>query len=300
MLGALLVFLLFVQGGNSLIFCLGKTEEHRKMMVNSTGRKWEFTFTTLVTFGGAFFASFPLFYSTSFGDAYWLWMIILFSFVLQAVSYEFQSKAGNLLGKLQHGHMEAVGYDLYCKMLNEAVKGLKGIPTIEDFTTVVDMDVDAYIPAEYIVNEVQKLDIYKRIAGIENERERDDMKDELLDRFGAIPKSVENLLRIALIRVRAHSLYMTEIKGKNERITFTFRPDAPIDPLSIPELLKAHRDRLLFTAYGTPYFTWKYRRTGLVEKDAELLLNDTETLLAEMADILKTIDPAGSAPKSTD
>ena len=99
LLGAILVFLLFVQGGNSLLFCLGKTEEHRKMLVNSTGRKWEFTFTTLVTFGGAFFASFPLFYSTSFDGAYWLWMIILFSFVLQAVSYEFQSKAGNLLGK---------------------------------------------------------------------------------------------------------------------------------------------------------------------------------------------------------
>ncbi|WP_321332188.1 cytochrome d ubiquinol oxidase subunit II [uncultured Bacteroides sp.] len=99
LLGALLVFLLFVQGGNSMLFSLGKDEEHRKMMINSTGRKWEFTFTTLVTFGGAFFASFPLFYSTSFGGAYWLWMIILFSFVLQAVSYEFQSKAGNLLGK---------------------------------------------------------------------------------------------------------------------------------------------------------------------------------------------------------
>ena len=99
LLGALLVFLLFVQGGNSLLFCLGKTEEQKKMMINSTGRKWEFTFTTLVTFGGAFFASFPLFYSTSFGGSYWLWMIILFSFVLQAVSYEFQSKAGNLLGK---------------------------------------------------------------------------------------------------------------------------------------------------------------------------------------------------------
>lgn len=99
LLGAILVFLLFVQGGNSLLFCLGKKEEHRKMMVNSTGRKWEFTFTTLVTFGGAFFASFPLFYSTSFGGAYWLWMIILFSFVLQAVSYEFQNKAGNLLGR---------------------------------------------------------------------------------------------------------------------------------------------------------------------------------------------------------
>lgn len=99
LLGALLVFLLFVQGGNSLLFRLGRTEDERTMMVNSTGRKWEFTFTTLVTFGGAFFASFPLFYSTSFGGAYWLWMIILFTFVLQAVSYEFQSKLGNLLGK---------------------------------------------------------------------------------------------------------------------------------------------------------------------------------------------------------
>lgn len=99
LLGAILVFLLFVQGGNSMLFSLGKSEMERKMMVNSTGRKWEFTFTTLVTFGGAFFASFPLFYSTSFGGAYWLWMIILFSFVLQAVSYEFQSKVGNLLGK---------------------------------------------------------------------------------------------------------------------------------------------------------------------------------------------------------
>lgn len=99
LLGALLVFLLFVQGGNSLLFRLGRTEDERTMLVNSTGRKWEFTFTTLVTFGGAFFASFPLFYSTSFGGAYWLWMIILFTFVLLAVSYEFQSKLGNLLGK---------------------------------------------------------------------------------------------------------------------------------------------------------------------------------------------------------
>lgn len=99
LLGAILVFLLFVQGGNSLLFNLGRSEMECTMLVNSTGRKWEFTFTTLVTFGGAFFASFPLFYSTSFGGAYWLWMIILFSFVLQAVSYEFQSKLGNLLGK---------------------------------------------------------------------------------------------------------------------------------------------------------------------------------------------------------
>lgn len=98
LLGALLVFLMFVQGANSMLFSLGRTPEERRMLVNSTGRKWELTFTTLVTFGGAFFASFPLFYSTSFGGAYWLWMIILFSFVLQAVSYEFQNKLGNLLG----------------------------------------------------------------------------------------------------------------------------------------------------------------------------------------------------------
>ena len=98
LLGGLLVFLLFVQGANSMIFQLGKTEEERRMLINSTGRKWEFTFTTLVTFGGAFFASFPLFYSTSFGSAYWVWVLILFTFIIQAISYEFQNKAGNLFG----------------------------------------------------------------------------------------------------------------------------------------------------------------------------------------------------------
>ena len=98
LLGGLLVFLLFVQGANSMIFQLGKTEEERRMLINSTGRKWEFTFTTLVTFGGAFFASFPLFYSTSFGGAYWVWVLILFTFIIQAISYGFQNKAGNLFG----------------------------------------------------------------------------------------------------------------------------------------------------------------------------------------------------------
>ena len=99
LLGGLLVFLLFVQGGNALIFLAGKNEDQRQLIVNSTGRKWELTFTTLVTFGGAFFASFPLFYSTSFGGAYWVWILILITFVFQAVSYEFQNKAGNILGK---------------------------------------------------------------------------------------------------------------------------------------------------------------------------------------------------------
>ncbi len=190
--------------------------------------------------------------------------------------------AGNLLGMRQHGHMEAVGYDMYCKMLNEAVQSLKGIRVEEDFATLIDLDVDAFIPPTYIMNEVQKLDIYKRIAGIENVKERDDMRDELLDRFGEIPKSVDNLLRIALIRVAAHRLFMTEIKGKNERIIFTFRPDAGVDPLKIPELLKKYGQSLAFTAYGTPFFTYKYKKTGLVETDAELLLGKTEELLKEM------------------
>ncbi|MCM1302812.1 MAG: transcription-repair coupling factor [Butyrivibrio sp.] len=194
--------------------------------------------------------------------------------------------AGNLLGVRQHGHMEAVGYDLYCKMLNEAVQTLKGVTVAADFATLIDLDVDAYIPDTYIVNEVQKLDIYKRIAGIENSRERDDMRDELLDRFGEIPRAVDDLLRIALIRVAAHGLYMTEIKGKNERIAFTFRPDAAIDPAGIPELLKKYGQSLSFTAYGNPFFTYKYKKTGLVETDAELLLNKTEELLEEFKGVL--------------
>ncbi len=198
--------------------------------------------------------------------------------------------AGNLLGMRQHGHMEAVGYDLYCKMLNEAVQRIKGTaagPDADSFATVIDLDVDAFIPPTYIVNEVQKLDIYKRIAGIENERERDDMKDELLDRFGEIPKSVDNLLRIALIRVAAHSLYLTEVKGKNERIIFTFRPDADVNPAGIPPLLAEVGKALTFTSYGNPYFTYKYKRSGLVEGDAEILLNRTEELLTLMSEKLR-------------
>ncbi len=190
--------------------------------------------------------------------------------------------AGNLLGMRQHGHMAAVGYDLYCKMLNEAVQARKGGKPVKDFATVIDLDVDAFIPPSYIVNETQKLDIYKRIAGIENVRERDDMKDELTDRFGEIPKSVDNLLRIALIRVAAHRLCMTEIKGKNERILFHFRPDAEVDPSGIPKLLGRFGKNLSFTAYGAPFFTYKYKKAELAETNAELLLGKTEELILEM------------------
>lgn len=195
--------------------------------------------------------------------------------------------AGNLLGKKQHGHMEAVGYDLYCKMLNEAVKNLKGIPTtLEDFNTLVDLDVDAFIPPTYIVNEVQKLDIYKRIASVENTAESDEMRGELLDRFGAVPKSVENLLRIALIRVQAHQIYVTEIKGKNERIQIFMKPDAAIKPTKIPQLLAAFPQKLNFVAKGNPYFVYRYKKLDLVEKDAEQLLSLTEELLGKMKETL--------------
>ena len=142
-------------------------------------------------------------------------------------------------------------------------------------------------PASYIVNEVQKLDIYKRITGIENEKERDDMRDELLDRFGEIPKSVDNLLRIALIRVSAHRLDLTEVKGKNERILFIFLPNANIDPVKIPGFLKEYGQELSFTAYGVPSFTCKYRKTELVETTAELILSKTEELLGKMQTLLR-------------
>ena len=192
--------------------------------------------------------------------------------------------AGNLLGAKQHGHMQAVGYDLYCKMLNEAVKNLKGISTKEDFNTTVDLDVDAFIPPTYIVNEVQKLDIYKRIAGIENQAECDDMREELLDRFGETPTAVQNLLRIAMIRVNAHKLFMTELKGKNGEIQFVLKQDADIKVEQIPILLKK-KEKLSFNPKGT-FFLFRYKKCGMVERDAQMLLGFTEELLREMQELL--------------
>lgn len=194
--------------------------------------------------------------------------------------------AGNLLGKVQHGHMEAVGYDLYCKMLNEAVKKEKGIETTLDFQTTIDLDVDAFIPNEYIMNEYQKLDIYKRIASAISSQECDDMYDEMKDRFGNVPKSAENLLRISRIRLKAHKLYVSEIKGKNGEIRIIMHKDAKIKVENIPVFLQRHRKELSFQAAGTPTFFFKYIKTGIVEKDAENLLMYTSSLLDEMEEIL--------------
>lgn len=190
--------------------------------------------------------------------------------------------AGNILGQEQHGHMAAVGYDLYCKMLNEAVKTLKGETTEVGFTTTVDIDADAYIPQTYILNELQKLDIYKRIASIEKAEECDDMREELLDRFGEIPKSAENLLRISLIRIQAHTLYISEVKAKNGELQFLMRPDAKVRIEGVTEMIQKYGKKLAVQTKGTPAFIMKYTKSGMIEKDEEALLQLVERALGDM------------------
>ncbi len=190
--------------------------------------------------------------------------------------------AGNILGTTQHGHMEAVGYDLYCKMLNEAVKNLRGIETREDYPTLVDIDVNAYIPPDYIMNEVQKLEIYKRIAGVETQAECDDMTEELLDRFGEVPRSAANLMRISLLRVEAHRLYITELKGRNEHIVVQMYPTAPVLVEKIPEFLHRYGNRITMNTKGAPQFILRYDKAGIVEKDEEILMSTIRELLDTM------------------
>lgn len=155
--------------------------------------------------------------------------------------------------------MEAVGYDLYCKMLNEAVKKLKGETVTEQvFETAVEIKVDAFIPNSYIKNELQKLDIYKRIAEIENEEEKFNMIDELIDRFWrAAKKRGEILLAIALLKEKAHRAYITEITSKKNHLRFSMYPKAPVDPARIPPLIQKMQRRLRFVPDTPPYFEWE-------------------------------------------
>ena len=192
--------------------------------------------------------------------------------------------AGNLLGAEQHGHMEAVGYDLYCKMLNEAVKHLKGEMEEESYTTTLDLNVDAFIPASYIPNEYQKLDIYKRIASIENEEEMDDMLEELIDRFGDVPKKVQQLLSIALLKALAHSAYVTAVEQKGEKIKFVMYEQAKVKVEKIPELVQKYKGDLQFTVDANPYFTYQKKAKNKKDKDEDTLelvknvLNDIKSL----------------------
>ena len=180
--------------------------------------------------------------------------------------------AGNLLGAEQHGHMEAVGYDLYCKMLNEAVRLLKGEIKEEDFTTTMDLNVDAFIPDSYIPNEYQKLDVYKRIAAIENEEEMEDMTEELLDRFGDIPKKVEKLLKVAALKTMAHAAYVTSVEQKGVRFVFTMYERARVAPQRIPELIESfHGDLSIRTDTQAPCFFYEKKgRNGKGETEDPL------------------------------
>lgn len=180
--------------------------------------------------------------------------------------------AGNLLGAEQHGHMEAVGYDLYCKMLNEAVKHLKGeMEEEESYNTTIDLNVDAYIPASYIPNEYQKLDVYKRIASIENEEEMDDMVEELIDRFGDIPRKVQQLLNIAALKALAHRAYIIAIEQKGEEYKFTMYEKAKVKADQIPILLQQFKGNLTFKVDTNPYFLYEKKSRNKKEKDESIL-----------------------------
>ena len=193
--------------------------------------------------------------------------------------------AGNLLGAEQHGHMEAVGYDLYCKMLGEAVKQEKGELEEDVFATTIDLNVDAYIPNGYIPNEFQKLDVYKRIASIENEEEMDDMLEELIDRFGEPPKKVQQLLQIAMLKALAHEASVTAVEQKGDQIKVVMYEKAKVCPERIPGLITAYRNTLVLKPENPPYFL--YEKKGHNKKDKEDLLEIVKKLLNDIKTLLE-------------
>ncbi len=196
--------------------------------------------------------------------------------------------AGNILGAEQHGHMEAVGYDLYCKMLNEAVLALKGErPEEEQFETVVDCDIDAFIPDGYIKNEYLKLDVYKRISAIETDEEYMDMQDELIDRFGDIPNSVDNLLRIAELKAMAHRAYVTEVNINRQELRLELYPKAKLDVAGIPGLIAEYKNALRFVQGEKPMMFYQDRKRK--NKDCMPMLETTKELLLKLSGLAAEI-----------
>ena len=192
--------------------------------------------------------------------------------------------AGNVLGAEQHGHMEAVGYDLYCKLLNQAVEALRGKrDEEEDFQTVVDCDIDAYIPVSYIKNEYQKLDVYKRISAIESEEEYMDMQDELIDRFGDIPKAVDNLLRIALIKALAHQAYVTEVGINRQEVRISMFPKAKLNTEGIPALVAEYKGALKMQMSETPGFLYQERNKK--NQDCLSMADKTQEILKRLQEL---------------
>lgn len=190
--------------------------------------------------------------------------------------------AGTLLGKRQHGHIEAVGYDLYCKMLDEAIKEEKGETSKIAHITTIDLDVDAFIPETYIVNEAQKLDIYKRIASLWTDEDADDMRDELRDRFGNIPREAENLIKIATIKQKASKLYIKDIRGKNGRIRVIMSGTAPVNTRKLMHLINDYAGNLKLNNLKDPEFVLSYKLDFVAEKTEETLLEKVNTLIENM------------------
>ena len=200
--------------------------------------------------------------------------------------------AGNILGAEQHGHMEAVGYDLYCKLLNEAVLALKGeTDESQEFETSVDCDIDAYIPPSYIKNEYQKLDIYKRISAIESEEEYMDMQDELIDRFGELPAPVENLLLIASVKALAHSAGVTEVTINRQEARITMFRQARIDVTGIPELISRYRGDLKLRPGDAPEFMYLDQRNK--NKDCQRMIEKTQEILRGLKELSGRSQDAG-------
>lgn len=188
--------------------------------------------------------------------------------------------AGNLLGAQQHGHMETVGYDMYCKLLDMTVKEMRGIEVKEEFETTLDLNVNAYIPSKYIQNEEQKLEIYKKISVIKTEQDYFEVQEEIEDRYGDIPKAVQNLLDIALLKAQAHDMDITSIAQKGTNITVTYKPDANADFDIITQVIKQYNSKLVFTASPTPYLTLKLENTSQNEivRNIKLLLQQLKGL----------------------
>ena len=182
--------------------------------------------------------------------------------------------AGNILGARQHGHMESVGYDLYCKLLNEAVAKEKGMEVMDSFETKIDISIDAFIPPQYIKNEFQKLSVYKQIASIESEEEYRDMQDELMDRFGELPKNVENLLSIALIKALAHKAWITEISNIGTQLKFAMYREAKIDVAGIQAIVDRYKGKLKFVTDSIPYFMYTMDKTTNDMKEYKQIILD--------------------------
>jgi len=190
--------------------------------------------------------------------------------------------AGNLLGAEQSGHMESVGYDLYCKMLSEAVQEAKGIPLEENFETLVDLSLDAFIPDSYIPNEFQKLESYKRIAGITEDGDYDDITDELTDRYGEPPASVINLMKIADLKAAAHRASLTEIKEMPGRVRLLIHPEPKFDVTQLPRILALYRGAFLIRSYEEEtFFEYIGGERGVN------LVNILKTFVSELAETVK-------------